>query len=149
MLLLIYQNSSGKAKVMDISNSIVKLVTMKYFCKQSCFSSRVESFWIRNSETDKYAQQVQVVLSFVRYCKKNIPPKPIVLPVWYGYFWGPTRIKHHVSRAILKIWHFYWGENRVKLSPLFLTSETRFRVWVYFWESWALSEHHWHNASPY
>ena len=69
-------------------------------------------------------QQVQVVPSFVRYCKKNIPPKPIVLPVWYGYFWGPTQIKHHVSRAILKIWHFYWGENRVKISLLFLTSET-------------------------
>ena len=34
------------------------------------------------------------------------------------------RIKWHVSRAILKIWHFYWGENKVKISLIFLTSET-------------------------
>ena len=36
-----------KSQKVNIVNSIVKLVTMTYFCKQSCFSSRVESFWIR------------------------------------------------------------------------------------------------------
>ncbi len=37
---------------------------------------------------------------------------------------GLTRIKRQVSRDPEENGHFYWGENRVKISLLFLTSET-------------------------
>jgi hypothetical protein len=37
---------------------------------------------------------------------------------------GLTRIKRQVSRGPEENGHFYWGENRVKTSLLFLTLET-------------------------
>ena len=37
---------------------------------------------------------------------------------------GLTRIKRQVSRRFEENGHFYWGENRVKISLLFLTLET-------------------------
>ena len=37
---------------------------------------------------------------------------------------GLTRIKRQVSRRPEENGHFYWGENRVKISLLFLTLET-------------------------
>ena len=37
---------------------------------------------------------------------------------------GLTRIKRQVSRHPEENGHFYWGENRVKISLLFLTLET-------------------------
>ncbi len=40
-----------------------------------------------------------------------------------GSFLGLTRINMQVSRDPEEIVHFYWGENRVKISLLFLTSE--------------------------
>ena len=39
-------------------------------------------------------------------------------------FLGLTGIKRQVSRRIEENGHFYWGENRVKISLLFLTLET-------------------------
>ena len=37
---------------------------------------------------------------------------------------GLTQIKRQVSRRPEENGHFYWGENRVKISLLFLTLET-------------------------
>ena len=39
-------------------------------------------------------------------------------------FLGLTQIKRQVSRRIEENGHFYWGENRAKISLLFLTLET-------------------------
>ena len=73
---------------------------------------------------DDKAQQVQVLPSLVTDCKKPLHQNQYVLGVRDRLFLSPTQIKKQVSRDPEKIWHFYCGENRVKISLLFLTLET-------------------------
>ena len=55
---------------------------------------------------------------------KNTPSELSVLVGPLGVWWGLTWIKRQVSRRIEGNGHFYWGENWVKISLLFLTLES-------------------------
>ena len=52
------------------------------------------------------------------------PSKPNLLVGLLGVCCGLTQIKRQVSRGPEENRHFYCGENRVKISLLFLTLET-------------------------